>query len=162
MSGLSTHPARIALGLSAGYIAAMALTGLMARKITARELTALTGERVEALMVGPVLFTPLARQVVATQRDSYRTGEFRWLKRPHVNPASVKTFPRARPSGASVRAAAASPLGERFLSWARFPVFQVEGAPGGGALVHIFDLRYANRPGVGFGSVTIPVPAPTQ
>lgn len=158
-SRLNTGPARTALLLSAGYIAVMALSGVLARRITTGELTALTGERVDALMVGPVLVTPFVREVVATQRSGYRKGTFHWLRRPHIDPASIERYPRARPDGAAVSAAVTTPLGKRFLSWARFPVFQVDAAPGGGALVQIFDLRYADHPTTGFGSVTIPVQA---
>jgi inner membrane protein len=49
---------------------------------------------------------------------------------------------------------AVTPLGRRFLSWARFPVFSVESV-GPATLVHIVDLRYADGPGAGFGAVTI-------
>jgi hypothetical protein len=54
-------------------------------------------------------------------------------------------------------AAAATTVGRRFLGWARFPWFQVE-PRGDGTIVHLVDLRYADRPGTGFGTVSIPVP----
>jgi hypothetical protein len=60
-----------------------------------------------------------------------------------------------------VRAASGTALGRRFLTWARYPSFQVE-ASDGGVIVHIVDLRYADRPGVSFGAVSIPVPARPQ
>jgi hypothetical protein len=147
--------------VSAGYILVMAMAGLIARKITAREMRALTGEEVEALMVGPVPLTPLMRSVVVAQKGHYRAAEFRWFRRPHVDPASLRAYPRGRPPGAAVDAAVATPLGTRFLSWARFPVIEVDSEPDGSTLVHMIDLRYADRPGAGFGSVTIAVPAPT-
>ena len=78
----------------------------------------------------------------------------------HVEPASVRIFPKGRSDHPAVQAAAATTLGRRFLGWARFPVFQVEPASGGAFVVHILDLRYANRPGVRLGSVSIPVTVP--
>ena len=44
-----------------------------------------------------------------------------------------------------------------------FPAVQVEAGPNGGSLIHLIDLRYADRPGAGFGSVTVAVPvSPTS
>jgi hypothetical protein len=132
---------------------------LAARGIVRRELQA-SGPSIERLMVAPQLVTPLVRQVVAVQGDAYRVATFRWLGRPHLDPASRRSVPRPRPEDPALVAARATPLGRRFLCWARFPAVEVEAAPGGGSLVHLIDLRYADRPGAGFGSVTIAVAAP--
>jgi inner membrane protein len=148
------RPARIGLALATAYVLAMAGSAVVARRIAARELVALTGGPVDALMVAPLAVTPLIRRVVASQADSYSVGTFRWLRRPHVDGASLRTYRRGRPETPAVAAAAATPLGRRFLSWARFPVFSVE-SMGSVTLVHIVDLRYAERPGSGFGAVTI-------
>lgn len=158
MAGRSSRPARAALVIAGGYIAAMALTGWMAQRLAARELTALTGQRVEALMASPAPLTPMVRNVVAAQGSAYRAAEFRWLRRPHIDPASVRSYSRGRPAEPAVATASETDLGRRFLSWARFPVFQTERIPGGATLVHMIDLRYANRPGAGFGTITIQVP----
>lgn len=154
----TSRPARKALAAAAAYIVLMALAGAISRRSATRELVATFGEPVEGLMMGPVPLTPMARHVVAIQGSRYRTGEFRWLRRPHIDPATVKSYPRGQPESAEVASAVRSELGRRFLSWARFPVFQIQSSPGGGALVHLIDLRYADRPGVGFGTVTIEVP----
>jgi hypothetical protein len=61
-----------------------------------------------------------------------------------------------------VRRATSTTLGRRFLSWARFPAYQVEKSGDGAVIVHIVDLRYADRPGVGFGAVSIPVDVPSH
>jgi inner membrane protein len=155
------RPARAALMISSGYIAAMALLGLMTRRLAARELTALTGERVEALMAGPAPLTPVNRDVVAAQGGLYRVAEFRWLRQPHIDPASVRSYSRGRPTEPAVATASETELGRRFLSWARFPIIETERMPGGATLVHMIDLRYARRPGAGFGTVTIQVPPTT-
>jgi inner membrane protein len=152
-----SRPANAALGLMGGYIIVMAVTGWMARRIVTHELTTLTGERIEALMVGPAPLSPMVRSVVAAQGRVYRTAEFRWLGRPHLDRSSIGTYPRGMPADPAAARAGQTELGRRFLSWARFPVFELEAAPGGGTLVHMIDLRYARRP-VGFGAVTIPVP----
>ena len=151
------RPSSAALAFATGYIVIMAVGGWVSRSIAGRELTALTGEPIEALMVAPAPVTPMVRTVVSVQGSQYRTAGFHWFSRPHIDPSSVRTYPRGRPAVPAVARAAETELGRRFLSWARFPVFEVEARPGGGTLVHIFDLRYASRP-TGFGSVTIPVP----
>jgi inner membrane protein len=151
------RPARIALAAGGAYIVAMLLSGLAARGIARRELDGLGGAPVERLMVAPRPVTPFVRSVVALQGGVYRVGTFRWLTRPHVETATLRTFPASRPEDPPILAARATRLGRRFLGWARFPTVQVEPNPAGGSLVHLIDLRYADRPGAGFGSVTVPV-----
>ncbi|MBA3344919.1 MAG: metal-dependent hydrolase [Gemmatimonadales bacterium] len=157
--GLLLRSARGGLLLALGYVLVLAISGVAARILATGELTRLSGEPVRSLMVSPVLANPFVRTVVAAQNGSYRVAIFRWLERPHLDPRSVQVFPRDRPDHPAVEAAAATTLARRFLGWARFPVFQIE--PGSGTAgsyhVHLVDLRYANRPGVTFGSVTIPV-----
>ena len=158
--GLKTaggRPARIALAVGTAYVAAMVFSGAAARRIARRELEALGGAPVERLMVGPQPLTPFVRPVVAAQGDRYQVGTFRWFARPHVQ--DLRTFPRPRADNPVLAAARATPLGRRFLGWARFPTVQVEEGPGG-TRVHLIDLRYADRPGAGFGSVTIAAASP--
>ena len=153
------RPARIALGVAAAYVFGMALLGVTARNIARRELDTDAG-RVDQLMVAPRLLTPLVRQVVAAQGDSYRLSTFRWLGRPHIDPGSERRFARPRRDDPALAAARTTSLGSRFLVWARFPMVQVEPGPDGGSLIHLIDLRYADRAGAGFGSVTVAVASP--
>jgi len=158
--GLKTaggRPARIALAVGTAYVAAMVISGMAARHIARRELEALGSVPVDRLMVGPRPLTPFVRQVVAAQGDRYQVGTFRWFARPHVQ--GLRSFPRPGPDDPVLAAASATPLGRRFLGWARFPVVQAEQGSGG-ARVHLIDLRYADRPGAGFGSVTVAVASP--
>jgi inner membrane protein len=158
--GLKTtggRPARIALAVATAYVMAMVLSGIAARRIARRELEALGGAPVEHLMVGPRPLTPLVRQVVAVQGERYQVGTFRWFARPHVQ--DLRSFPRPRPDDPVLAAARATALGRRFLGWARFPTVQVEPGPGG-TRVHLIDLRYADRAGAGFGSVTVVAASP--
>jgi inner membrane protein len=160
-AGRTSRPARLALTVGSVYVALMALMGVASRRIAARELTMMSGEPVEKLMLGPTPLTPFVRQVVAAQGARYRTGQFRWLRRPHIDPATVRIYSRGQPASGPVASAIQSELGRRFLSWARFPVFQSVATRDGATLVYVIDLRYADRPSAGFGTVTIRVPPQT-
>ncbi len=153
----SPRPARVALWLALGYTAAMGAGAVAARRIARTDMTALSGAGVGRLLVSPVAVNPFRRSVVAEQGEVYRTAEFRWLRTPHLDPASVRVFPKGQADHPALRAAASTTRGRRFLGWARFPAFEVQEA-GDSATVHIVDLRYADRPGVRFGAVSIPVP----
>jgi inner membrane protein len=153
------RPARMALAVAAAYVLGMAVLGVTGRAIARRELEA-QGGPVDHLMVAPRLVTPLERQVVAAQGDRYRLATFRWLARPHLDPASERWFERPRADDPALAAARTTPLGRRFLIWARFPAVQVEPGPAGGSVIHLMDLRYADRPGTGFGSATVAVASP--
>ena len=158
----STRPARVALWLAFGYAAAMAVGAVAARRIARAEMTAVSGEPVRRLLVSPAPVNPFRRRVVAELEKVYRTGEFDWLTDPHLDRASIRVYPKGPTDYAAVRSAANSTLGRRFLGWARFPAFRVEKRGDGRATVHIVDLRYADRPGVGFGAVSIPVTEPLE
>jgi inner membrane protein len=149
------RPARVALVVAAGYIVLMAVGGCASRRIAAGELAALGGAPVERLMMGPVAITPMTRHFVAAQGDRYVAGDFRWLRRPHIDPATVRWFAQERPASEALQIAAGSVLGRRFLSWARFPLLLEERTSDGGMRIHLIDLRYAERPDAGFGTVTI-------
>ena len=153
-------PARLALGFLLVYATAMAVGGLAARRVAGRELAQWSGRPVERLMLSPRPITPFERGIVAAQGDAYVVGRFRWLASPRVPPESLRSYPRARPDHPAAAAAAATTVGRRFLGWARFPTWRVESRGDGAYLVHIVDLRYADRPGVSFGAVSIPVTAP--
>jgi inner membrane protein len=152
-----TGPARLALAATIMYLGAMALSSIAAARIVADEVSSLSGKPVLATMAGPVLLQPFRREFVTEQETEYRVGTFRWLERPHVNRAEVLTFPRGLPTHPAVLPAVRSPLGRRFLGWARFPVFEIEQVSPAQYLVHVVDLRYARGPGDRFGAVSIPV-----
>jgi inner membrane protein len=155
----NVRPARIALWVSFAYVAVMAASGIAARRLAGSEIALISGEPVQRLMVSPFPVTPFLRSVVVEQEDVYRMGRFHWLARPHVDSASVRTFPKGPTDHAAVRAALATPVARRYLGWARFPAFQVE-PRGGDFLVHILDLRYGDPPGAPIGSVSVPVSIP--
>jgi inner membrane protein len=157
--GGGTGAARVALGVASAYVAGMLLLGIESRKIARQELED-DGLPVERLMVAPQLVTPLVRQVVAIQGDVYQVATFRWLERPHLDPRSRRIRPRPRPDDRALAAARATEVGKRFLGWARFPAVEVTAASSGGSLLHLIDLRYADRVDAGFGSVTVEVSNP--
>ncbi len=160
LSRRRTAPARIGLGLAAAYAAAMAVSAIVGRRIATRELADRTGRPVDAIMLAPQPVTPFVRTVVAAQADGYQVGRFHWLERSSIDPGSLRSYTRGDPEHPAVVAARAATVGRRFLSWARFPAFQIEPAGGERYVVHIVDLRYADRPGVSFGAVSIPVTLP--
>ena len=151
------RPARLALGFLVFYATAMAVSGIAARRIAAAELARQDPRPIDALMLSPVPVTPLRRGLVAARGEEYVVGRFRWLEHPRLDPASLRIYPRGRPDHPAVAEAVATTAGRRFLSWARFPSFRVEPRGASEFLVHIVDLRYADRPGVSFGAVSIPV-----
>lgn len=153
----SVRPVRVALWISLVYIAGMAVSGLAARRIAAAEMAAITSASVERLMVSPFPVNPFVRSVVVEQGEVYRTARFRWLADRRLDSASVRTFPKGRTDHPAVQAAAATIEGRRYLSWARFPTFEIKPAGGGNFMVHIVDLRYADPSGAPIGSVSIPV-----
>jgi inner membrane protein len=150
-------PPRIGLVISLVYTTAMAGSTLAARNIAGAAMARISGEPVGRLMVSPRPVNPFRRSVVAEQDERYLAGGFEWLTARHVDPGSVRIFPKGPSDHPAVRAAAATTLGRRFLVWARFPVFRLEPAESGDYVVHILDLRYTDRPGVPFGAVSIPV-----
>lgn len=152
LSARPFRPARIAVACIGVYVALMATLGARGRRVVRSQLSA-EGADVSRMMVGPLPLTPFERFAVADIFDSYLTATVSWL-------GGVRDIARhdrwPAPDGlAAARAAAATPQGRVFLSWARFPVYRV-GPTGDCAdgFVCISDLRYA---GQGWAEVAIPV-----
>ena len=149
--------ARAGLAVAAGYVVLMVGLGVASRRVAAAELGAMGGPA-DRLLVSPLPVNPFTRRVVARQGEVYRTASFHWLNRPHIDPASVRTFAAPRLDDPAWRAASETVVGRRFLGWARFPRMEVESG-GRGRLVHLIDLRYREEPRTGFATVAIPLPA---
>jgi inner membrane protein len=150
--------ARLGLAAASAYVLVMVGLALAGRRVASAELMAMGGGPVQQLLVAPVLADPFTRRVVARQADGYRTATFHWLRRPHIDPASVRRFPAPSAADPALLAAARTIPGRRFLGWARFPMVQVE-QRAEGDVVHIVDLRYRERAGPGFAVVSVPLPA---
>jgi inner membrane protein len=154
--GQSSAPVNWALGLALAYIAAMAVSSFVARRLVALEIRARYGGAVLATMAGPLPLTLMTRSFVVEQEKYYRVGAFHWLPRPHVT--QVASYPRRSLAEHPAYASADSILAfRRFLGWARFPTLSLEQTGPGEYLVHVVDLRYARAPGTGFGSLTVPI-----
>jgi inner membrane protein len=149
---IAERPARLALGVAAGYIVAMGVAGLVGRRLVrdaglAAGITAVSQE-----MVSPVPANPFRRSVVLAQPDGYRLGVLNWLGSPRVSFES-----RAIPSGLGspdVAAAAAAATGAAFLGWSRFPVAVVR-REGQGEVVRFYDLRYAGPEGKSWAAIEL-------
>ena len=72
----------------------------------------------------------------------------------------IGEFPDDKAAASAVLAAAETPVGRRFLCWARFPTFQIQQLGTGRFIVNIVDVRYARRVGARFGAISIPVTLP--
>jgi inner membrane protein len=151
------RPARRALAACVVYVAAMMASGRLGRRAVAAEAAA-RGLAFQRQMVGPVPINPFRRQVVLESSDGYRRGSLRFGPGPRVSIGDLVI-----PEGAAdpaAREAAATPTGRRFLSWSRFPIFRVERAPAGLAVV-LADARYRVPPG-GWASPIVELPRPVE
>jgi inner membrane protein len=150
-------PARLVLCLSVLYMTAMWVSGILSRQIIARESEAILGGPVARIMAGPLPVTPLTRSFVLEQDSVYKVGTFHWLADPQLDVTSLRSFPRARPEHPALTAAESTQVMRRFLSWARYPTFEVQQVGSDSYLVHVVDLRYARGSGRGFGRLSVPV-----
>ena len=151
------QPARIAMVAAVAYILVMTLAASLGSSIATREITALTGDTPRRVMMGPVPVNPFARRVVTEQADGYLVAGFGWLRSPHIDPATVRLFPRGPWNTDLVRTASLDPDARDWLVWARFPAVTVDSTGAGGAVVHFMDIRYAETPNGGFGAFSVPV-----
>ena len=132
------RPAQIALLLAGFYAFDMALSGLVGR-IAAN--WSIPGS--ERRMVGPNWMYPLRRQLVMKFGDTYRYGSVEFHPWPSTE-LSRKIDP-ANTDDPFARAAAATDVGKKFLTWSRFPIYRIERQPDGGARVELGDARYPPR-----------------
>lgn len=148
------RPARIALWAVAAYIALMALANVTSRLIVVRSLAARGLSPPTRMMVGPLPVTPFSRTVVFEDGGLYRFGSFSFLRRPMLElyDATIAAGPEPRAAGATSDARARS-----FLSWARFPFYEVE-LRGRSRIVHIGDARYTVDVPGSWATVTIELP----
>jgi len=145
------RPARVALGLAGAYVTIMIAGGhVVARR--AADQASVEGRDVKSALAAPLPVTPARRALIVDEGDRYALGEW-----PPLAPAPPRVFPQSLPkraAGAAVARAAATDDGRRFLSWSRYPVFEIL-ADGS---VLISDLRFRVR-GIRWATVRIP-PAP--
>jgi inner membrane protein len=135
----------IALGLAAAYIGArLAIHAYVAMDVR-KDVNA------TALMVAPHPIDPTRWDVVARTGDHYRFGH--WTRGALV--LAPERLPVAKPSP-EWTAAIADPSIRGFVTWMRFPWYEIE-REGGVTRVLVHDARYAvrRRPAGGFGGVVV-------
>jgi inner membrane protein len=138
-SQVSERVARLALGCIVAYMAAALVASAFARREVRAELTARGIGPVTSVMVGPVATNPFAGQVVAATPAQYHLGEWHWLAAPRL---TLVTPPLARRDDDPLVAAASRTRDARhYLTWSRYPYFEIERRVDG-HLVRISDARY--------------------
>ena len=105
------------------------------------------------LMAAPHPIDPLRWDVVAQTPAGYRFGRFHWRQGALSLEPEVLPLPADTPEW---RAARQDPSIQGFVTWMRFPWYEIERTPAR-TLVHVRDARYAvrRRAGGGFGGVTV-------
>jgi len=111
---------------------------------------------VERLMVAPQPLDPLRWDVVAQTPSGYRFGHFHWRKGGLQLEPDVLPLPQDTPEW---RAAQREPSIRGFITWMRFPWYEIERSPQG-TRVLVHDARYAvrRRSTGGFGGVVVELP----
>lgn len=146
--------ARRALLVATAYVAVMFLSGLWARQEVQAGLTR-AGRGEARFMVTPVIANPLRREVLIDLGDRYEKGFVDFTPAPRFRPAGYGI--EKRDADPMARAAAQSPVGVQYLSWARFPFFVVERTltP---PRVQLNDARYSGPTGTdGWSGMLVPV-----
>lgn len=105
------------------------------------------------LMVGPLPYNPLVRDVVA-KADAYHVGRFHWLPGPRLELTDTLPLPEPSPELAAAQRASCV---QGFLVWVRFPYTKIEETGQGSTRVHLMDARYTRRRTSGFGSTTVEI-----
>lgn len=147
-------PAALALVVVVGYVALMGLATVAARGAVRDAMRAARLPAPTRIMVSPLPVIPWRRWVVMEVGDEYRFGSFAWLRRPMLELQPV-AYPRG-PTHPAAAAATRGPEVRRFLSWARFPYFQVEERRDA-YLVHLGDARYTVDPTDSWAAITVRV-----
>jgi inner membrane protein len=132
------QPARMALGIAAGYVMVMLGSAAVSRAAVIREFRAERGFEPSALMVGPVPVSPFLHEVIIDAGNHYETGTYRfWSPRLRLDAARIPKNDDAP----AVTAARATPAVSNFLVWSRFPFWQVR-TTAEGTEVTVRDVRF--------------------
>lgn len=132
--------------LALGFILLLILADFVEVRDVRAAVAGRGGGPVEAVMVAPVPANPFGGSVVVATPTAYLFGTYDWLARPRVR-IGEDSLPR-RPADAVTEAAARDPDAAAYLTWARFPYYEVEPRPGG-YTVFIGDARYRGHLGSG-------------
>jgi inner membrane protein len=148
----TAQPARMALGVAAGYVLVMLGSAAVSREAVIRDWRAFRGYAPSAIMVGPVPVSPFSHEVIIDAGDHYETGTYRyWSPRLQLDAVRIPKNDTRR----EVVLARDVDAVRHFLSWSRFPFWTVT-REGAGALVTVRDVRFRTRT-AGFAA-TVRVP----
>ncbi|HEU4522365.1 MAG TPA: metal-dependent hydrolase, partial [Thermoanaerobaculia bacterium] len=108
---------------------------------------------VERVMASPHPIDPLRWEVVAQTASGYRYGRFHWYRGGLTLQPDILPLPADTPEW---QAAREHPSIQGFITWMRFPWYEIERTPAA-TRVLVHDARYAvrRRPGGGFGGVVV-------
>ena len=104
------------------------------------------------VLASPAPANPWRRDIIVADGAHYHFLELDWLADPPLR-AVGGSIPRGK-RDAVVEAALTAPHVRGLATWMRFPAFDVE-ETGDGYRVSISDVRYARRPGGGFGATVV-------
>ena len=137
------RPARVALAITAVYMATMLASNWWARAEVRSGLDR-AGRSGARFMVTPVFANPFRREVIVDVGDRYEKG-FLWFDPlPHFRPAGYGVEKNDRAE--EVMAVRDRPRVGAFLMWSRFPFFVVERTAGRTSVV-LNDYRYSGPSG---------------
>ena len=149
---LRERAARLALVVFAVYAALMAFGSWRAESLIQKTVT---NRRSYRTLAAPAYGNPLEREILRDLGGTYEVGDL--TLGIHMRYTPVAAVGSAGNTAAAELAARTSD-GIKFLSWARFPVYEL--VPGGDSMfVIIKDLRYARTPKPTWASVTVTVPS---
>lgn len=140
--------------LAFAYIAMRLTLNELTEDRVERELARLKMPAV-AVMAAPHPIDPRQWSVVAQTADAYRFGRYSWGAGLTLDPLPLP-LPAPAPAWEAARR---DPSVRGFMTWVRFPWYEIEESPAA-TRVLIHDARYAvrRRPGGGFGGVVVELP----
>jgi inner membrane protein len=153
--GASRRAAAAGLAAALGFAALMYGSNLWARAEVHAGL-ARAGRPDARFMVTPVAVNPFRRDVLIDIGTRYEQGVVTFAPAPRFRPAGYGIDRNDRDPAAE--AAAATPIGRKYLGWSRFPFFVVERS-GPRPVVVVNDARYSGPSGRdGWAGVVIEIP----
>ncbi len=139
-----------ALVFAACYVALMLVSARAGRVVVTETWRQLRGATPDALMVGPIPFSPFTRTVIVDAGDRYQLGTLTWPATVTFDPVSIPKNARA-PEVAAARDVRSV---REFLVWSRFPYWQIEREPSG-TRVTARDMRFGGPAGSVLAASTV-------
>jgi inner membrane protein len=151
-----TRRARVALAAAGAYVFVMIGLGAWTRMRVDARLRETLGAPV-TLMVAPVPVNPFRRDVVYQHGQQYAlTSTSVFTSRPDITPRMSIAMHRDDPIA---ERATTVPAVRTFLSWSRFPYFEID-RDATGFVVQVSDARYARPGGQSWASITVHLTRP--